>query len=319
MTTTIPFIKMHGIGNDYVYLDAIAHPQLAQRQDLPELARRMSDRHAGIGSDGLIVVQQPRPAPAPGVNAHVQMRMFNADGSESEMCGNGIRCVAKLVHDRGYCTSQPMYIATGAGVLAIEFQCDDANRLEQATVNMGMPRLEANAVPVQLPGWSMNEPVISQNAEMMLSERLAGLPADWIERAGVEMGMTCVSMGNPHVVLYCSDVAAVPLHVIGPWIETYAIFPRRVNVHFVQIVRSNEVHMRTWERGAGMTQACGTGASAVCVAGVLTGKTDRRILAHLPGGDLTLEWRAGAADSASSGCVFMTGPATEVFTGDWQG
>lgn len=287
------FTKMHGLGNDYVYVDGIGQ---TLPEDLPALARRVADRHFGIGGDGLIVI-------APSAVGDARMRMFNADGSESEMCGNGVRCVAKFVYDRGISRRAPLQIETGRGLLTLDVTVGPDQRVTKVRVDMGEPLLRPDQIPTTLPG-----------------ERIVGVPvpqglidpaAPWVHASGLELNMTCVSMGNPHVVLYCRDVQAVPLEMVGPTLEHASIFPRRINVHFVQRHSASEVTMRTWERGSGITLACGTGASAVCVAGVLTGNSGRSLLAHLPGGDLELEW------SEATGHVLMTGPATEVFTGEW--
>lgn len=288
------FVKMHGIGNDYVYVDAFAH-------NIPhpeKLAARVADRHFGIGGDGLILVAPPTDA-ARQQGATVRMRMFNADGSESEMCGNGIRCVAKFAFDRQLSTQNPMLVETGRGVLSLALKTDNegGGKVIAATVNMGPPVLDLPKIPVDAQ-W------LGATANVRV----------WQIPMGTSLGMpaTFVSMGNPHAVIYVEDVAKVELEKIGPLIERHKAFPRRINVHFVQVRSSGEATMRTWERGSGITLACGTGAAAVCVAGVLTGKTARTLLAHLPGGDLTLEWRE------SDDCVYMTGTATEVFTGEWE-
>jgi diaminopimelate epimerase len=276
------FVKMHGIGNDYVYLDCVRNPPPA---DPAALSRAISDRHFGVGSDGLILV-------CPSDRADARMRMFNADGSESEMCGNGLRCVAKFVHDQGIARKPRLAIETGRGVLTVDLELA-GGVVRRATVNMGEPILKSADIPTTLPG---DPPV---NAP--------------VEAAGAAYEATCVSMGNPHAVIYHPDVAAVPLEAVGPRLEHHPAFPRRVNVHFVQVHSPAEVTMRTWERGSGITLACGTGAAAVCVAGVLAGRTGRRVLAHLPGGDLELHW------SEADNCVYKTGPAAEVFSGDWPG
>lgn len=299
------FVKMHGLGNDYVYVNCfdqtLGNPS--------HLARLMSDRHFGIGGDGLILVLPP----SPGVAADVRMRMFNADGSESEMCGNGVRCVCKLAYDCGLSRARPMHVETGRGVLSLDYALDDGGKVEQVTVDMGEPILEAAKIPVAIPGLAPDARVVNVNGP---TDACAGSDAAAaMGRAGVEGTLTCVSMGNPHVVIYCQDVTAVPLDKIGPLLERHAWFPGRINVHFVQVHGPSEVTMRTWERGSGVTLACGTGAGAVCVAGVLTGRSGRDITAHLPGGDLKLRWEQD--DNGGSGHVFMTGPAVEVFTGDW--
>jgi diaminopimelate epimerase len=287
------FVKMHGIGNDYVYLDCV---NSAPPSDPPALSRAISDRHFGIGSDGLILVCKPTQSG----KADVRMRMFNVDGSEAEMCGNGVRCVAKLAFDHGLSKANPMRVETARGVLTLHLKVEN-EKVRQVTVDMGEPILQAELIPTTLDG-----PGIVDYPWANVGPELRVLP-------GVDPRVTCVSMGNPHVVIYAEDVAKVPLERVGPALEHKACFPRRINVHFVQVVSPTEVIMRTWERGTGVTLACGTGACAVAVAGVLTGRTWRRLLAHLPGGDLELHW------SESDNHVHMTGPATEVFRGEWEG
>lgn len=297
------FTKMHGIGNDYVYVDGFAETV----DDPAALAPRIADRHYGVGGDGLILVLPP----SANADAHVRMRMFNADGSEAEMCGNGIRCVAKYAYDHGLSDARPMRVQTAAGVKSIDYAIGNDGRLATATVDMGPPILEPAQIPVEL------QTVPPANRAVAVSlERLVQWPADlasdWIDTCGLDQEMTAVSMGNPHAVLFCDCTRRVPLEKIGPTLEEHPMFPERVNVHFVEVNARDEVTVRHWERGSGATLACGTGACAVCVAGVLTGRTDRRIIAHLPGGDLTLAWRQ------SDDHVLMTGPATEVFEGDWR-
>ncbi len=274
------FTKMHGCGNDYVYIDGweetVADPAAT--------AVAVSDRHFGIGGDGLILV-------LPDEDADVRMRMFNADGSEAQMCGNGIRCVAKYAWDHGRSRANPMRVATGAGTKTLDLALDAEGKVATATVDMGSPILDAARIPVNVP----------QGRAVDVS----------IRTASRVFQMTCVSMGNPHAVIFVEDVASVPLEALGPQLETHPRFPERVNVHFVEVHSRGEVTMRTWERGSGVTLACGTGAAAVCVAGVLNRRTDREVLAHLPGGDLRLAWRE------RDDHVFMTGPATEVFAGEW--
>jgi diaminopimelate epimerase len=298
---TVIFAKMHGLGNDYVYVDGSQHP-LA---DPASLARWVSDRHVGVGSDGLIMVDPV----TPGVAADVRMRMFNADGSEGMMCGNGIRCVAKFAVDRGLCDRQPLRVETRRGVLEVHWRRGGHDgTVCEATVDMGAPILAAGRVPSAIPGVPPAGAVI----DFTLPEgfwRASGAPAGWEDACGLDSRMTLVSMGNPHAVLWCRDAAKVPLAEVGPFLERHAWFPERVNAHFVQVLGPAEVRMRTWERGSGATQACGTGASAVCVAGVLTGRTASPLRAHLPGGELVLEW-----DGSDAG-VRMTGPAVEVFEG----
>jgi diaminopimelate epimerase len=281
------FTKMHGAGNDYVYVDGFQE----QVADPAALARAVSDRHTGIGSDGLILI-------LPSEVADARMRMFNPDGTESEMCGNGIRCVAKYVHDHGIARKPALRIETGAGVLRLEVFTGADGLVDRVRVDMGEPRLGPEEIPVD-PGAGRVDtdgPVVRATVGV----------------EGHSYELVCVGMGNPHAVVFVDDVSAVDLARLGPVIEHDVLFPRRTNVHFVQVRSAREVAMRTWERGTGATLACGTGACAVCVAGHLTGRTDRKILAHLPGGDLALEW---AADNR----LFMTGPAVEVFSGDWPG
>ena len=271
------FVKMHGIGNDYVYVDAF-HQQIAAPE---KLAVKVADRHFGIGGDGLILVAPPTDA-GHNAGATVRMRMFNADGSESEMCGNGIRCVAKFAYDRNLSRSNPMKIETGRGVLTLELAVSES-RVQAATVNMGTPILDLPSIPVDP---ARAEPA---NHAHVYSISVEGRPY---------LGVF-VSMGNPHMTIYVDDVQAIDLATIGPKLEHHKAFPRRMNVHFVQVHSTGEVTMRTWERGSGITLACGTGASAVCVAGVLVGKTQRKILAHLPGGDLTLDSRPDAGTTVT--------------------
>lgn len=291
------FTKMHGAGNDYVYVNCFEEPMPG---DPADLARRVSDRHFGIGGDGMILI-------CPSQVADARMRMFNLDGSESEMCGNGVRCVAKYVYDHGICRKPTLRIETGAGVLSFELEVA-GDKVRRVRVNMGEPILKPDRIPVAIPGASS----LDQIADLPALGNIPIIrPASWINDCGWNELFTCVSMGNPHVIMYCGQVSEVPLEVIGPYFEKLPIFPKRINVHFVEKKSNDEVVMRTWERGSGITLACGTGACSVCVAGVLTGRTDRKILAHLPGGDLELEW------NARDNHVYMTGEAVEVFNGEW--
>lgn len=275
------FTKMQGIGNDYVYVNGFEEPV----DDASGLARLVSDRHFGIGSDGLILV-------LPSDEADVRMRMFNADGSEAEMCGNGIRCVAKYAWDHGLSRANPMRVETGGGVKMLSLYLDDRELVDRVRVDMGEPVLTPADIPARLDG-----------------DRIIDQPLDLGDQ---RFDVTCVSMGNPHAVVYCDDIQAVALETLGPRIETHEAFPSRINAHFVQVHDSAEVFMRTWERGSGVTLACGTGASAVGVAGVLTGRSGRDVLVHLPGGDLQIQWDQG------DNHVYMTGPAREVFRGEWS-
>jgi len=272
------FTKMHGAGNDYVYVNCFEE----QVSNPEQVAIKVSNRNFGIGSDGLILIM-------PSDKADVRMRMFNSDGSESEMCGNGIRCVAKYAYDHGIVTKKEITAETGAGILTLQLFPDTANKVEKVRVNMGKPRLKRAEIPMLGDG---GEPVVKQPLNILHTT----------------FEITCVSMGNPHCVIFVEDVEHFQVEKYGPLIENHEMFPRRTNVEFVQIISRTEVRQRTWERGAGETLACGTGASAVCVAGALNGLTERKILNHLSGGDLELEW-------SEDGYLYMTGPATEVFSG----
>ncbi len=276
----LPFTKMHGAGNDYIYVDCFAMPV---PENLPELARAVSDRHFGVGADGLILI-------CPTEDADAEMRMFNADGSASEMCGNGIRCVAKYVYDHGIQRSNTLRIASAGKIYELQLLVVDG-KVDRVRVDMGEPVLRAEDIPTTLVG----EPV----ADVSLA-----LP-------GRDLTVTCVSMGNPHCVTFVEEATDALVLGLGPLVEQDSHFPNRVNVEFVEVLSRGEVRQRTWERGSGETLACGTGASAVCVAGALTGRTDRKVLVHLLGGDLELEW------SEANNHVYMTGAAVEVFSGEW--
>src|SRR4051794_15795312 len=220
------FTKMQGIGNDYVYVGCVRQPP---PRDPAALARRISDRHFGIGSDGLILIGRSEVADA-------RMRMFNADGSESEMCGNGVRCVAKFVHDHGLSANNPLRIETGRGVLTLHLEVE-SGKVERVRVDMGEPILETADIPATLPGERVIDFPLPLQGEDLENTFFGG--------CGLDPRITCVSMGNPHVVLYCNDVARVPLERVGPMLETMPVFPRRINVHFVQVVSPGEVVMRT--------------------------------------------------------------------------
>jgi diaminopimelate epimerase len=275
------FTKMHGAGNDYIYVDGFSET-LA---DPAATARAVSDRHFGIGGDGLILI-------LPSASADVRMRIFNPDGSEAEMCGNGLRCVAKYAFDHGLVKQLEITVETGAGLLPVTMFTNAAGRVERVRVNMGRPRLTRGEIPMTGPA---DQRVIEQ--ELTVLDRT--------------FHISCVSMGNPHCVIFVDDVATFPVATYGPLIEHHELFPRRTNVEFVEVLSPGEVRQRTWERGAGETLACGTGASAVTVAGLLTGRTGRQLRNHLTGGDLELSWDG-------DGEVFMTGPAAEVFTGEYR-
>jgi len=286
------FTKMHGAGNDYIYVNCFKEPL---PEDPAELARQVSDRHFGIGADGLILI-------CPSKVADARMRMFNADGSESEMCGNGVRCVAKYVYDHGICRNDTLRIETGRGVLTLQMMVADG-RVHRVRVDMGEPILDPQRVPTTLARNPAMPVSVAADVDLPLADPRRG------ERV---LKVTCVSMGNPHCVTFVEEVNDDWVLAVGPVVETDRHFPRRVNAEFVRVVSPTEVQMRVWERGSGETFACGTGACAVCVAGALTGRTERKLTIHLPGGDLELEW---AADNH----VYLTGEAVEVFCGEWNG
>ena len=259
------FTKMHGLGNDYVYVNGfVPEDRAAALQDPSGLSRVISDRHFGVGGDGMILLLPAED----GVDAHCRMRMFNIDGSEGEMCGNGIRCVCKLAHDSGVVTENPMKIQTGNGVLILQYTLDSNGKVENVTVDMGEPRLEPAQVPVDA-------------AQMSATDQPQTFQFKIDDPQATFTGTFC-STGNPHVTIYVEDLEAVALDVVGPVLENHPAFPNRMNVHFAQVISRDEVKVLHWERGSGATMACGTGASAVCVAGVLTGQGNRKITAHLP-------------------------------------
>jgi len=273
------FTKMQGAGNDYVYVNCFEEKVAAPRQ----VAIQVSNRNFGIGSDGLILIM-------PSEKADVRMRMFNSDGSESEMCGNGIRCVAKYAYDHGILAKTEITAETGAGILTLQLVPDSSGKIEKVRVNMGPPRLTRAEIPMT-----------GDAAATVIAEPLTVLDRTF--------KITCASMGNPHCVIFVDHVETYPVLTYGPLIENHELFPRRTNVEFVQIISRTEVRQRTWERGAGETLACGTGASAVMAACVLNGLTEKKILNHLSGGDLEMEW-------SEDGNIYMTGPAVEVFNGE---
>ena len=273
------FTKMHGAGNDYVYVNCFDE---AVRQDVPSLARAVSDRHTGIGADGLILI-------CPSEVADARMRMWNADGSEAEMCGNGVRCVAKYVYEHGIVNRDELSIETGKGILTLALDVEHG-KVKQVRVNMGAPILRSADIPTTLPG----DPPVDARLDV----------------AGRQVQVTCVSMGNPHCVTFLDEPTDDWVLGVGPQIERHEAFPNRTNAEFVQVISPREIVMRVWERGTGETQACGSGACAAVVAGVLTGRTGREVVAHLPGGELTLRW-------SESDDIYLTGPAVEVFSGEW--
>ena len=274
MLQKLEFTKTQGAGNDFIFVNCLSRNPL-EGQDLSKLAIRLCDRHFGIGADGLVLV-------LPSSTADYRMRIFNPDGSEAEMCGNATRCVAKYIFDRGL-AGKTIRLETLAGIKTIEVAGDGYR------VCMGTPALDAADIPVT--GYQGR--VISQPLGVQ----------------GRQFNMTCVSMGNPHCVIFVDSVEEIALDKLGPAVETHPAFPRKTNVEFAQILSRNEVRVRVWERAAGVTLACGTGACATLVAGVLNGLLDRKATVHLPGGDLLIEW-------LEDGEVVMTGPAREVFEGE---
>ncbi len=272
----IPFTKMHGIGNDYVYVDAFHHPVA----DPPALARLVSPRRTGIGADGLILI-------APSAVADCRMEMYNADGSNGGMCGNGIRCVAKYAYEHGLSRANPMRIETDAGVKTLDLRVRDG-RVYEVAVDMGAPILDGPRIPISAEGRAIDLP---------------------LEVGGQTYRVTCVSMGNPHCVVFRDDIDGLDLERIGPSFEHHPFFPARVNTEFVRVDDRRSLTMRVWERGSGETAACGTGACAVLVAAVLNGHSERAATVHLRGGDLRIEWDRDDR-------VHMTGPASEVFRGE---
>ena len=277
----IVFTKMHGLGNDYHFIDgakyAIADPA--------ELSRRMSHRHLGVGSDGIILV-----LPGEG-EADFAMRIFNADGSEAETCGNGIRCFAKYVYERGMTDKTRFVIGTLAGPNAVELRVEDG-KVATVRSNMGKPRFERAEIPMAGPAGRVLEEALE------LDDRT--------------VQVTCANIGNPHAVMFVEDATQVDLTVLGPKVENHPAFPQRTNVECVSVIDRENIVMRIWERGSGITMASGSGSCGASLASMITGRVDRRVNVHLVFGVLTIEW-------AEDGCVYQEGPATEVFTGEWPG
>ncbi len=276
----IEFTKMHGLGNDYHFIDTARFPIA----DPAELSRHMSPRHLGAGADGIILVE-------PGDDeADFTMRIFNIDGSEAEICGNGIRCFAKYVFERGMTDQTAFTIQTGAGPNRVELTVEDGTVVAVRS-NMGTPRFERREIPmIGGPG-------------RVIEEKL--------QIPGCSFEITCVNIGNPHAVVFVPDATVIPLAEYGPKIENHPTFPHRTNAEFVTVQDRQNMVMRVWERGSGITMACGSGACASALAGMLTDRVDRRVNVHLTYGPLTIEW-------AEDGCVYQEGPATEVFTGTWD-
>jgi diaminopimelate epimerase len=273
---TVRITKMHGAGNDYVYVDC----RERDVADPPRLARAVSRRHHGIGADGLILIR-------PSAHAHCRMEMYNADGSRAEMCGNGIRCVGKFVYDRGL-THNPLAVETDCGVKTLVLAVGADGRVTGATVDMGQPVFDGPRIPVASEGRVIEQP---------------------LEVGGTTYEITCLSMGNPHCVVFVPEVASLELDRLGPRFERHPFFPERVNTEFVAVRSRRELDFRVWERGSGETMACGTGACAALVAAAITGRAERRAMIHLRGGDLEIEWRADDH-------VLLTGAAAEVFSAE---
>lgn len=272
------FTKMHGLGNDYIYVNNIAE----HIREPQKLAVRLSDRHFGVGADGLILIQSSQ-------KADYKMTVYNADGSRAEMCGNGIRCVAKYIYDQGMTKKKELSVETQAGIRRLWIETDETDRVLRVKVDMGYPILQADKIPV-----------ISEHTRVIQEP---------ITIRHMEYRMTGVSMGNPHAVVWVPDIRRVDLAQIGPEFEYHGRFPKRVNVEFAQVTDREHVTVRVWERGAGETLACGTGACATVVAGVLNDLTERRVTIKLKGGELSVLW------DESDGKVYMTGPAVTVYDG----
>lgn len=274
------FTKMHGCGNDYIYVDG-QKEQIAP-EEKPGVVRFLSDRHFGVGGDGVIFIN-------PSSEADFEMEMYNADGSRAEMCGNGIRCVAKYVYDKGL-TDKEEFTIVSAGMRKQISLTVKEGKAAAARVNMGRPELAAEKIPV-----------ISKEKQVIDEEILV---------EGKPYHMTCVSMGNPHAVIFMEDVKHMRIEEIGPSFEKHSRFPKRINTEFVRVIDRQNVEMRVWERGTGETLACGTGCCAAATACVLNGLTDRKVTVHVPGGSLLIEW------NEKEDTIYMTGPAETVFEGE---
>ena len=272
------FTKMHGIGNDYVYVNCFEESV----KNPAEVSKFVSDRHFGIGSDGLILI-------SPSAIADFRMNIYNADGSQAEMCGNGIRCVAKYVYDYGLTDKTEISVETLAGIKYLRLQVENG-KVASVEVNMGAPILEPKEIPVAVE----ESPVVNVPVEVK----------------GKIYHMTCVSMGNPHAIIFMNNVKDLDIAAIGPYFENHTVFPKRTNTEFVEVLDRNTVNMRVWERGSDETRACGTGACATTVACILNDKTENEVTVHLLGGDLKIRWDREANQ------VYMTGPATVVFDGE---
>ena len=273
----IRFTKMHGIGNDYIYINCME----STSDRLPELAIEMSDRHFGVGGDGIVLI-------CPSEVADFKMRMFNNDGSEARMCGNASRCIARYVHDHGLTDRKRISLETLSGIKVLSLNMSGDGEVESVTVDMGEPEFRPELIPVHTESGRMVEEVVKTSQG--------------------EIKVTAVSMGNPHGVIFVDRIEDVDFDVLGPELESHAIWPDRANIEFLEVISRSEARMRVWERGTGETLACGTGACASAVAAALTGRCDRKVTIHLRGGDLAVE-------CGEDGHVMMTGGATEVFDG----
>ncbi|WP_029322769.1 diaminopimelate epimerase [Butyrivibrio sp. AE3004] len=285
------FTKMHGCGNDYIYIDG--SKEKVNKQDKPDLVKLLSDRHFGIGGDGVIFINTIGDD-----EADFEMEMYNADGSYSEMCGNGIRCVAKFVYDKGLTDKKKLRIVSGGRVRILDLKTEDG-MVTSVKVNMGAPILTPAGIPVKLP-----------DERAMAKKEVVNYPIKVMDK---EYTVTCVSMGNPHAVVFLNrgeDIDALNLEKIGPRFEHHAFFPKGINTEFVSIDDRENVHMRVWERGTGETLACGTGCCATVVACVLNDHTSDNITVHVRGGEIKCKW------DREENVVYMTGPATTVFEGD---
>lgn len=281
------FTKMHGLGNDYVYVNCFQE----KVENPSEMAKRISDRHFGVGADGLILI-------GPSEQADFEMAMYNADGSRGEMCGNGIRCVAKYVYDYGLTDKTSISVETLGGIKYLDLTIEDGKAV-LVRVDMGRPELRAREIPI-----------ICEAADGESAADEAQVIDEPIVVGGMEYRMTGVSMGNPHAVVFLEDVEGFDIEKIGPKFENHERFPRRINTEFVRIIDRERIEMRVWERGSGETLACGTGACAAVVASILNGLAGRKVTVKLKGGDLLVEW------DQESGKVYMTGPAEVVFDGE---
>ena len=302
----INFTKMQGCGNDYVYIDG--GKELVPQDKKSELAKKVSDRHFGIGSDGLIFIN-----PVADEDIDFEMEMYNADGSRSEMCGNGMRCVAKYVYDKRLTDKKKLTIISAGKKKYIDLTVDDNNFVSSVKVDMGAPILEPAMVPVTLKGTPLKSLDISAISTANLSGTENAVIDQPITVKGKEWHITCVSMGNPHAVVFLPDdvdLATFDIESVGPYFEKHEVFPNRTNTEFVKVDDKNNVHMRVWERGTGETLACGTGCCATTVACILNGHTDNTVTVHVLGGDITCSWEGDLSSP-----VIMEGPATTVFEG----